>query len=528
MAEEAFVGLGETDRGLGELTQADFVHLDLGHWLDTPPAAGTPPGSLPYELVSEYAFERLCFHLLLKNGTSPRFWGRRGQAQHGIDLILSDGAASVVHQCKHAAAFDHRGLEAAVRKFQSDWLTRPALGRPRSFVLWTSARLTDTVAWEDTKRRLARELKIEIEERHRDMLDAWLREEPGIVADLFGNAVAEGFCGRGRDWDLGLFRPLHRDSGDPRVALYLDLLEQDCIADHPADAEAFERILSQEQTVLLSGLAGAGKTMTALDLARRFDGGNWRTYYLRADDTQNVDYLYAGLRDRAFRPSIFIIDDCHRAFGHVDALRRRLAGLDRPFKLVLAARSPPSGMDFLEPDGLGLVDELRLAGQVIDVAADEVRFRAVVAKRRPAWREPPIPRLTALSGRDLAILEVILEAAQYQDLVRSGKIEDLFPKILSLVFGTHRAEAPNLRRLAAVAQFDLALPERLFPDPFEADRNRAAVTRFVVARGRPSALSFSHPSAAEVVFRLIAWSHGEQNPSSACARDCAALLLQHV
>lgn len=515
---------------LVELSRADFIHLDVGHWSDTRSSTEVPPGSLPYERLNEYAFERLCFHLLLRrDGMSPRFWGRRGQAQQGIDLIVSDGTASLVHQCKHVTAFDHHALEAAIRKFQNDWLTRPALGRPRSFVLWTSARLTYTTAWEETKRRLVDEIGVGIEERHRDTLDMWLRDEPGIVGDLFGDAIASNYCGRERDWDLGLFRPLQRNSGDRQIDRYLELFDQDGIASLPADSEAFEHILSQGQTVLLSGLAGVGKSMTALDLARGFEGGTWRTFYVRADDTQSVDYLYAGLRDRAFRPSIFVIDDCHRAFDKVDALRRRLAGLDRPYKLVLAARSPPNGMDFLVPDEGGLVQELREAEQILEIAADKVRFRAVVAKRKPSWHDPPIADLMVLSGQDLAILEVILDAAEHKDIVRSKQCEDLFPKILKVLFGERtRAEAPNLRRLAAVAQFDVAVPECLFPGPFEADCNRNAAARFVVAGGRPSALSFSHSSAAELVFRLLAWSHGQQDVLFACAQDCAEVLTRHV
>lgn len=208
----------------------------------------------------------------------------------------------------------------------------------------------------------------------------------------------------------------------------------------------------------------------------------------------------------------------------VEPLVHRLGGLDRPAKLVLTARTPPEGMDWIEPTGTAFIQELREDEAVIEIEADASRFHAIIAKRRPDWTEPPIDRIMSWTGGDLAILHIILDAVDRQDLDNAATLEGLFPKIRQLIFGSNRARAPNLRHLAAVAQFDIAVPEELFPEPFEAERNKVAVDRFVIAGGEPSRLAFRHPSAAELLFQLLAWANAEADAEAACARDCAEVL----
>lgn len=522
----------DSSEGLRELARADFGHLDDGHWttpitiaLDEQLRAAARGGSLPYDLLDAYAFERLCFHILLTRGQgAPRFWGRRGQAQQGIDLILSDGATSVVYQCKHTATFDDRALKTAVHKFRDDWLTRPELGRPATFVLCTSAKLDATTAWEERKRGLSNEIGVAIEEWHRDLLDAWLKTKPGIVSELFGDQVAQLFCGGECGQRDGLFQPLKRGV-EKRIDRYLDLVAEGRFVRDDRDETLFEQILSQHQVVLLGGLAGAGKTMTAIDLAAAFENGAWRVFYLRADASRDVDRIVDAILSHGFRPSIFVIDDCQRAFEEIERIVWRLSGLDHPVKLVLTARAPPASMDFIESTGTALIWDLRERGQVIDIVADETRYRALVAKRMPEWSSPPIKQIMAWTGRDLTILDLVLDTMEPADFKNIKRLDDLFPKIRKLVFEKETAHAPNLKQLAAMAQFDIAVPEELFPTPFESGRsNSTAVARFVVAGGEPSSLAFHHPSAAELVFRILAWAHGEPDPAQACARDCAEVL----
>jgi hypothetical protein len=460
--------------------------------------------------------------LLLDQGEQPRYWGRRGQAQQGIDLIFSNGCDSTVYQCKHHGRFTATELEIAVHKFEREWLSRPELGRPQKFVLCTSARLNLTT-WETKKRNLAADLGITIEEWHRDTLDGWLRHKPGIVADLFGDRVAELFCGCGGQWDLGLFQPLVRGADKRTVDRYFDLLEADRIVRDPRDEAAFNEMLGRSRLVMLGGRAGAGKTMVALDLARAFKGGEWAVFHLRADTTRNVDQLFFGIKGRAFRPAIFVADDAHKAYDEIETLVRRLPR-EWPVKLVLTGRTPPEGMDMLDPAGTAFVQELRQDEVFLEIEADEKRFRAIIAKRRPDWANTPLDRLMARTGRDLAILDLVLDELEPHELDETEAMEGVFERLVVQLFDRNTIEAPRLRELAAVGQFDLALPKRMWKD---LDKEAAKVAeRFVVVQGRPPALAFRHPSAGEFVFRLLAWAKGEQNVEVACAADIAKVLLE--
>jgi hypothetical protein len=427
----------EEHRCYPEVALEDVPHLAELHFSDVKESTSggnidVASGSLPYGRLGGAGFERLCFHLLLAEGEAPRFWGRSGQAQQGIDLILSDGAVTTVFQCKNYTHFDTSELQKALDKFETEWLNkRPHLGKPNTFILCTSAELNSQSGWQECKLKFWKKTGVHVEEWSRDVLDGKLREQPGIVADLFGDHVAELFCGRGRHWDLGLFRPLSPNSGDKRVDRFLELRDAGRIIRFDDDARQLDAILGKHPIVLVGGLAGTGKTMTALDLASTFDSGSWRVFYLRPDETQNVDYLVEGVKQRAFRKAIFVLDDCQFDFQRVEALRTRLRNItNRPFKLILTARTPPEDMDFLDPDGTLFVREMQENNQFIEIVADADRFRAITARRRPEWLDPPIDRLMAWTGHDLAILDIVLDTTAPDDLRGVEKLEDLFNQIL--------------------------------------------------------------------------------------------------
>src|SRR5215212_6073003 len=58
-------------------------------------------GSLPYHLLLGPGFERLCYELLVAEGHSPRFFGRSGQRDYGVDLVVERGSTRTVFQCKN-------------------------------------------------------------------------------------------------------------------------------------------------------------------------------------------------------------------------------------------------------------------------------------------------------------------------------------------------------------------------------------------------------------------------------------------
>ena len=238
-------------------------------------------------------------------------------------------------------------------KFRNDWLeSRLDLPRPKAFVLCTSAILTDTAEWERAKNSFRAETGVvAVEEWHRHMLDGWLKDQPGIVGELFGDGVAGLFCPSARNWGSGLFRPIDAIAADRTVKRFLTLRDAGKIIRLPKDEQRFGEILVEkdQSTVLLAGLAGTGKTMAALDLALNLASNHHCVYFLCPEETQDVDRLLDGIRSRAFRPAIFVLDDCHKAATQVEHLLNRLASTTArsKIKLVLTARTPPSGQDAL-------------------------------------------------------------------------------------------------------------------------------------------------------------------------------------
>jgi hypothetical protein len=82
--------------------------------------------SLPYLDLGPRGLERLCFQLLVQQGAIPRFFGRPGQAQYGIDLVAETTGQRRVYQCKN---LDHEPkigeIREATEKFHATGSERP-------------------------------------------------------------------------------------------------------------------------------------------------------------------------------------------------------------------------------------------------------------------------------------------------------------------------------------------------------------------------------------------------------------------
>ena len=159
-----------------ELAIGDVPHLAEHFWLGAKEATPADDinaaiGSLPYAQLGDMGFERLCFHLVLAEGHAPRFWGRRGQAQQGIDLIISDGGSSTVIQCKNHTRYDVKKLKSALDKFRKEWIeAQPAPAKPKTFILCTSAELKDRAEWEKCKSQFWKEFDVGVELRGGDVI----------------------------------------------------------------------------------------------------------------------------------------------------------------------------------------------------------------------------------------------------------------------------------------------------------------------------------------------------------------------
>jgi hypothetical protein len=174
--------------------------IDEGHELRSPPTSTPPPLSplapdLLYTDKMEWQnFERLVLAMArtVDGAVEARFYGRRGQAQHGLDVVarLYNGNR-FGYQAKDWQAFRKADLEAAVTKYTE--------GR-RPFDV---DRLVVAVACEITDTAVLEKLD-ELKEAHPDtQIELWdqrqiselLRAEPHLVSRFFGDATSALFCG---------------------------------------------------------------------------------------------------------------------------------------------------------------------------------------------------------------------------------------------------------------------------------------------------------------------------------------------
>ncbi|GAA1749055.1 hypothetical protein [Streptomonospora arabica] len=158
-----------------------------------PPLTTTAPLLLNTHDLSWEAVEHLVAALALQvdRAREARLYGRRGQAQQGIDVVaFFDSHRPTVYQAKNYAIFTPGDLRAAVSAF-TDGL-RPF--HAERLVVVTTASVADT--------RIDQELAA-LRERHADLgIDLWgqkqlsdtLYDNPEVVRRFFGEATMQVFC----------------------------------------------------------------------------------------------------------------------------------------------------------------------------------------------------------------------------------------------------------------------------------------------------------------------------------------------
>ncbi|MBC8458634.1 MAG: ATP-binding protein [Deltaproteobacteria bacterium] len=292
--------------------QKETEHLSTGFY-----SIGSEPlwdgSSLPYHELGGPGLERLCYLVLLEQGEVPRYFGKPGQEQYGIDLLVSHGGEYTVYQCKNVKSFPPSEMKKALELFEKEWLGRPGLPRPTQFVLCCSLPLREreqNEKWTTLERQFHERTGVSVVPWDCNYLDGRLRRLPDVVADLFSDRVAERFCNMD-DWNKDLFRPVMAGSGEKTIDRYLDLKATDRIYLDPKLAEDFTQKLEDNESLLIRGLPGTGKTTTGLALAESFHQGQYRIFYVNLRYNFSEDALVTGIKRRLARPTIFLLDDCH-------------------------------------------------------------------------------------------------------------------------------------------------------------------------------------------------------------------------
>jgi hypothetical protein len=478
---------------------------------------GAEPGvanlrELPYAQLLCPGFERLCYELLIAEGHSPRFFGRSGQRDYGVDIVVETGNTRTVYQCKNRANLPSwTDVRDAVTKFESAWLGAAGLPRPEAFVYCCPHPLDDKSLGENFVRfkgNFRHRTGVDIDFWDKHALDTRLRRLPDIVAGLFSGSYAEHFCNRD-DWMDAPWIRVHW--GEPRYASikrFLGRHRHGTIHVAAPDEERFQETLSSSSVLAIRGLPGSGKTLTSLELACGLRAPLRRIYYATFKDTPDSFRLWKSVSRRGSLPAVLLLDDCHLNLEQtgivLERLRPELSDSKGGVKLVLVLRDLPgstSGMVVDAPDWLVQLDQ---DGLVMDMKTDLSRTHAVTVHLRPeltGLSPQRLERLHDLSGGDLLLLDEILRSVESPQDLDAMDPHSLYDSLRKQYFGGNR-RLPTVQRLAGLAQFELTPAASFLDDGWQAEE-KGLVASLMTELFTPHRYQFLHSTLAELVLRAL-------------------------
>lgn len=237
---------------------ADYQRLTLGD-LAPPqhPVARIPthsPLGLPLEDLDPEAFERLAAELVSRRSNSNKvhFYGRRGQAQYGLDIVEHFvEKRSTLYQVKRFQALKRGAITEAVDEYAGEpHLKQPRRFNPEKFVVITSAEFDSDTANEDELDALNIRYKgdLEIEVWGAETLSRVLRDYPRIVYAMFGPHWAQAWCGFTPTADQLTAPDALAIMNDPAEVLGVSsslIAAAEAEADHPREAANLYRQIAE-------------------------------------------------------------------------------------------------------------------------------------------------------------------------------------------------------------------------------------------------------------------------------------------
>ena len=167
------------------------------------PLAGT--ANLPLGDLDPEVFERLAAEMIKRRANyGAHFYGRRGQKQHGLDIVERDSPASnSVYQVRRYEVLTPDHISSAVTEYADPKPPKKGGEKPprrfgaSRYVLFTSAEFEKDTALqdklEDLQELYSGDLVIEV--WGREMISAQLRDSGAHVSSIFGPDWARSFCG---------------------------------------------------------------------------------------------------------------------------------------------------------------------------------------------------------------------------------------------------------------------------------------------------------------------------------------------
>lgn len=227
----------------GDLVEVGFVNLIRVQQTTQLPIPLAGASNLPLGDLDPEVFERLAAEMVKRRPNhGAHFYGRRGQKQHGLDIVERDTSVSnSVYQVRRYEILTPDDISSAVTEYADPKpLKKGGRKPPRRFgahryVLFTSAEFEKDTALQDKleelQERYSGDLVIEV--WGREMISAQLRDSGAQVNSIFGPDWARSFCG---------FAPPSPGPGDPiHFGLVEDPVEVLNLGAFAVDARALEK-----------------------------------------------------------------------------------------------------------------------------------------------------------------------------------------------------------------------------------------------------------------------------------------------